>query len=181
MSQRFHSLRPFFVSLASCCALLLVARAALAQAPAPRPFAPPVSTGDSVRPLLPAQLDDFDAYMAETLKTFKVPGIAVAIVKNGKVVMERGFGVRELGQPAKVDPHTLFAIASNTKAFTAAALQQLADAGKLNMDDRVIAHLPWFRMSDPYVTHEMRIRDLLAHRSGLSLGAGDLLYWPPTS
>ena len=174
-------MRPFSVRLAGCCALLMIATATLAQAPALQQLPPPVSTGDSVRPLLPAQLDDFDAYMAETLKAFKVPGIAVAIVKNGKVVMERGFGVRELGQPAKVDANTLFAIASNTKAFTAAALQQLADAGKLKMDDRVIDHLPWFRMSDPYVTHEMRIRDLLAHRSGLSLGAGDLLYWPPTS
>ena len=181
MSQRFLSVRPFSVRLAGCCALLLVATATLAQAPAPPLLPPPVSTGDIVQPLLPAQLNDFDAYMADALKTFKVPGVAVAIVKNGKVVMERGYGVRELGQPAKVDAHTLFAIASNTKAFTAAALQQLADAGKLKMDDRVIDHLPWFHMSDPYVTHEMRIRDLLAHRSGLSLGAGDLLYWPPTS
>ncbi len=181
MSQRIHSMRLLSMGLAGCCALLVVAGAALAQAPAPRQLPPPVSTGDIVRPLLPGQLQDFDAYMADTLKTFEVPGIAVAIVKNGKVIMERGFGVRELGKPARVDAHTLFAIASNTKAFTAAALQQLAGAGKLKMDDRVIDHLPWFRMSDPYVTHEMRIRDLLAHRSGLSLGAGDLLYWPPTS
>ena len=72
----------------------------------------------------------------------------------------------------------MFAIASNTKAFTAAALSMLADEGKLSLDDRVIDHLPWFRMSDPYVTREMRVRDLLAHRSGLGLGAGDLLYWP---
>lgn len=77
--------------------------------------------------------------------------------------------------------NTLFAIASNTKAFTAASLSILADEGKLSLDDRVIEHLPWFRMSDPYVTNEMRVRDLLAHRSGLSLGAGDLLYWPTTS
>ncbi len=181
MYQRFLSMRPLSVKLAGCCALLMVATAALAQAPAPQQLPPPVSTGDIIRPLLPAQLNDFDAYMADTLKTFKVPGIAVAIVKNGMVIMARGFGVRELGNPAEVDAHTLFAIASNTKAFTAAALQQLADAGKLKMDDRVIDHLPWFRMSDPYVTNEMRIRDLLAHRSGLSLGAGDLLYWPPTS
>ena len=131
--------------------------------------------------MLPAQLQDFGAYVDSARKTFDVPGIAVAIVKDGKVVMEQGFGLREIGKPDKVDAHTLFAIASNTKAFTAASLQQLAEAGKLKMDDRVIDHLPWFRMSDPYVTHEMRIRDLLAHRSGLSLGAGDLLYWPPTS
>jgi CubicO group peptidase (beta-lactamase class C family) len=140
-----------------------------------------VSTHDTVQPMLPAQLQDFGAYVDSARKTFDVPGIAVAIVKDGQVVMEQGFGLREIGKPDPVDARTLFAIASNTKAFTAAALQQLAEQGKLKMDDRVIDHLPWFRMSDPYVTHEMRIRDLLAHRSGLSLGAGDLLYWPPTS
>lgn len=123
----------------------------------------------------------FDAYVDAVRKRFDVPGIAVAIVKDGQVVLERGYGDRELGKPGKVDEHTMFAIASNTKAFTAAALQILADEKKLSMDDRVIDHLPWFRMSDPYITHDMRIRDLLAHRSGLGLGAGDLLYWPATS
>lgn len=174
------SQRPLSLRLALCCALLLSATAAVAQTvPAQTP--PPVSSGDFARPLLPAQLEDFGAYVDSARKAFDVPGIAVAIVKDGRVVLEQGFGLRELGKPAPVDANTLFAIASNTKAFTAAALQQLAGAGKLKMDDRVIDHLPWFRMSDPYVTHEMRIRDLLAHRSGLSLGAGDLLYWPPTS
>ncbi|CAM0998456.1 Serine hydrolase [Rhodanobacter sp. Root179] len=174
------SQRPLSLRLALCCALLVSATAASAQSPAAQ-SPPPVSTGDRVRPMLPAQLQDFSAYVDSARKTFDVPGIAVAIVKDGKVVMEQGFGLREIGKPDQVDARTLFAIASNTKAFTAAALQQLADAGKLKMDDRVIDHLPWFRMSDAYVTHEMRIRDLLAHRSGLSLGAGDLLYWPPTS
>lgn len=122
----------------------------------------------------------FDARVEAVRKQFDVPGIAVAIVKDGRIVLERGYGLREAGKPAKVDAHTLFAIASNTKAFTATALQMLAEDGKLDMNDRVIDHLPWFRMSDPYVTHDMRIRDLLAHRSGLSLGAGDLLYWPTT-
>jgi CubicO group peptidase (beta-lactamase class C family) len=167
--------------MAGCCALFVFATGAWAQVPAARQTPPPVSTHDTVRPALPPQLQDFSAYVDSARKTFDVPGIAVAIVKDGKVVMEQGFGPREIGKPAQVDAHTLFAIASNTKAFTAAALQQLDEQGKLKMDDRVIDHLPWFRMSDPYVTHEMRIRDLLAHRSGLSLGAGDLLYWPPTS
>lgn len=130
---------------------------------------------------LPPQLQDFDSYVEGVRKQFDVPGIAVAIVKDGQVVLERGFGVRELEKGGKpVDADTLFAIASNTKAFTAAALSILADEGKLSLDDRVIEHLPWFRMSDPYVTQEMRVRDLLAHRSGLGLGAGDLLYWPGT-
>ncbi len=132
---------------------------------------------------LPPQLQDFDPYVEGVRKQFDVPGIAVAIVKDGQVVFERGFGAREVGKDGKskpVDANTLFAIASNTKAFTAAALSILADEGKLSLDDRVTDHLPWFRMSDPYVTREMRVRDLLAHRSGLGLGAGDLLYWPGT-
>jgi CubicO group peptidase (beta-lactamase class C family) len=174
MTQPVLSLR-----LVMACALVFATTGALAQTPA-RPLPPPVSTGDTARPLLPPQLADFAAYVDSARKTFDVPGIAVAIVKDGHVVMEQGFGLRELGKSDPVDARTLFAIASNTKAFTAAALQQLQEQGKLSMDDRVIEHLPWFRMSDPYVTHEMRIRDLLAHRSGLSLGAGDLLYWPPT-
>ena len=128
----------------------------------------------------PAQLADFDAYVENVRKTFDVPGIAVAIVKDGEIVLERGYGLREMGKPEKVDARTLFAIASNTKAFTSASLSILADEGKLSLDDRVVDHLPWFRMSDAYVTNEMRIRDLLVHRSGLSLGAGDLLYWPGT-
>ncbi len=129
---------------------------------------------------LPVQLRDFDAYVEGVRKQFDVPGIAVAIVKDGQVVLQRGYGVREIGKAESVDANTLFAIASNTKAFTAASLSILADEGRLSLDDRVIDHLPWFRMSDPYVTREMRVRDLLAHRSGLGLGAGDLLYWPTT-
>lgn len=130
---------------------------------------------------LPAGMQQFDAQMERVRKQFDVPGIAVAIVKDGQVVLERGYGVREIGKPAPVQADTLFAIASNTKAFTAASLSILADEGKLSLDDKVIDHLPWFRMSDPYVSGEMRLRDLLAHRSGLSLGAGDLLFWPTTS
>lgn len=129
---------------------------------------------------LPSQFADFDAYIESVRKTFEVPGIAVAVVKDGEIVFERGWGERELGK-APVDAHTLFAIASNTKAFTATALNMLAEDGKLSLDDRVVDHLPWFQMADPYVTREMRLRDLLAHRSGLGLGAGDLLYWPTTT
>lgn len=120
----------------------------------------------------------FDRHVERVRAQFEIPGIAVAIVKDGQVVLARGWGVRELGSPEPVDAHTLFAIASNTKAFTAAALSMLADEGKLTLDDRVVDHLPWFRMADPYVTAQIRIRDLLTHRSGLGLGAGDLLFWP---
>ena len=129
----------------------------------------------------PPALQDLDAYVESVREAFDVPGIAVAVVKDGEVVLAKGWGVREMGKPAKVDAHTLFAIASNTKAFTSASLSMLADEGKLELEDRVIDHLPWFRMADPYVTREMRIRDLLVHRSGLGLGAGDLLYWPTTT
>ncbi len=134
---------------------------------------------------LPTRFADFDAYVESVRKTFEVPGIAVAVVKDGEIVFERGYGDRVLvggaAGKAPVDAHTLFAIASNTKAFTATALNLLAEDGKLKLDDRVIDHLPWFQMADPYVTREMRVRDLLAHRSGLGLGAGDLLYWPTTT
>jgi CubicO group peptidase (beta-lactamase class C family) len=171
----------FSARVAGCCALLVLATAVSAQTSPATAVPPPIRTGDSASPALPPDLADFGAYVDSARKAFGVPGIAVAIVKDGQVVLEQGFGEREIGKPAPVDAHTLFAIASNTKAFTAASLQQLAEQGKLDMDDRVIDHLPWFQMSDPYVTREMRIRDLLAHRSGLSLGAGDLLYWPPTS
>ncbi|MCX6950960.1 MAG: serine hydrolase [Verrucomicrobia bacterium] len=130
---------------------------------------------------LPEAMGDFDAYVARTMKEFEVPGIAVAIVKDGEVVWSRGYGVRELGKTETVDAHTLFAIASNTKAFTAASLAILMDDKKLKWDDPVTQHLPWFAMSDAFVTREMTVRDLLAHRSGLGLGAGDLLFWPATT
>ncbi len=124
---------------------------------------------------------DLDGDVARVMKLFDVPGIAVAVVKDGKVVTARGFGVRELGQSAPVDGKTIFEIASNSKVFTAAALAMLVDEGKLAWDDPVTKHLPDFQMYDGYVTHEMTIRDLLVHRSGLGLGAGDLLWWPTTS
>lgn len=133
--------------------------------------------------VLPAGLADLDAYVDGVRETFRVPGIAVAIVKDGEIVLARGWGARALGDgpdAGPVEATTPFAIASNTKAITATVLNQLAEEGKLTLDDRVIDHLPWFRMADPHITAEMRIRDLLAHRSGLSLGAGDLLYWPTT-
>ena len=124
---------------------------------------------------------DLEQDVKRTMKAFDVPGIAIAVVKDGQVVAARGFGVRKLGEPAKVDGKTLFEIASNSKAFTAAALAMLVDEGKLKWDDPVVKHLPDFQMYDAYVTREMTVRDLLTHRSGLGLGAGDLLWWPTTT
>jgi CubicO group peptidase (beta-lactamase class C family) len=120
---------------------------------------------------------DFDAYARTALRLFDTPGAAVAVVKDGQVVLAKGFGVRRLGEPAPVDAHTLFQIASNTKAFTTAALAMLVDEKRLAWDDRVTLHLPWFQLSDPYVPRELNVRDLLTHRSGLGLGAGDLLWY----
>jgi CubicO group peptidase (beta-lactamase class C family) len=124
---------------------------------------------------------DLDAYVAASMKTFDVPGLAVAIVKDGKIVVAKGYGVRKLGDPTSVDEFTKFGIGSNTKAFTTAALATLVDEGKLSWDDPVYQRLPGFVMYDPYVSHEMTIRDLLTHRSGMGLGEGDLLFWPHTT
>jgi CubicO group peptidase (beta-lactamase class C family) len=123
---------------------------------------------------------DLDPWVARAMTAFEVPGVAVAVVKDGAVVHSRGYGVRRLGDPAPVDERTLFGIASNTKAFTAAALGILVDEKKLAWDDPVIKHLPAFHMSDPYASRELTVRDTLSHRSGLGLGAGDLLFWPDT-
>lgn len=122
-----------------------------------------------------------DAFVEQVIRTFDVPGVAVAVVKDGRVVVAKGYGVRKLGDLAPVDARTLFGIASNTKVFTAVALGLLVEAGRIDWDDPVIRHLPWFQMWDPYVTRELTIRDLLVHRSGLGLGAGDLLWWPPST
>jgi len=138
---------------------------------------------DCVSPVLAQNTPpaDLDAYVARVLKTFEVPGLSVAIVKDGKVVLAKGYGVRKLGEPTPVDENTLLAIGSNTKAFTSAALATLVDEGKISWDDPVYERLAGFRMYDPYVSHEMTIRDLLTHRSGMGLGEGDLLFWPHTT
>ncbi len=124
---------------------------------------------------------DLDSYVAASMKAFDVPGMAVAVVKDGKVVIAKGYGVRKLGEQTPVDQFTMFAIGSNTKAFTTAALATLVDEGKLSWDDPVYQRLPGFVMYDPYVSHEMTIRDLLTHRSGMGLGEGDLLFWPQST
>lgn len=121
-----------------------------------------------------------DALVDAAMRTFGTPGISVGIVKDGELVFAKGYGVGDIGNPAPVTPETIFAIGSNTKAFTAAALALLVDEGKIGWDDKVIDHLPEFRMYDPYVTREFTIRDLLTHRSGLPSYAGDLLFVPAT-
>ena len=107
-----------------------------------------------------------------------VPGVAITIVENGQPTLVRGWGTRLVGASLPVGPETIFPTGSTGKAFTTAALAILVDQGKLKWDDPVIDHMPWFRMYDPWVTRELTVRDLLVHRSGLGLGAGDLLFLP---
>lgn len=122
----------------------------------------------------------FDALVEQVQAQFDIPGLAIAVVKDGQPLLLRGYGQRRLGgQP--VTPATRFAIASNTKAFTATALALLVDEGKIAWDRPVIDYLPDFALADPYVTAHLTVRDLLAHNSGLGLGAGDLLWWPQTN
>ncbi len=143
------------------------ATAALAQSPAP---------ANSNAAAAAAQIDAFArAVMAANPAQ---PGLAVAVVENGRVTLARGYGVRRMGEPAPVTDSTLFGIASNTKAMTAAAIAMLVEEGKVGWDEPVRRYLPDFAMSDETTTRLITVRDLLVHRSGLSLGAGDLMIWP---
>ena len=122
-----------------------------------------------------------DSLVELTLKTFNVPGISVGIIKDGKLIHAKGYGIANLETGRKVDEYTLFGIASNSKSYTAAALGILVDEGKIKWDDKVTDYIPEFKMYNPYVTDEFTIRDLLTHRSGLGLGAGDLMMFPDQS
>jgi CubicO group peptidase (beta-lactamase class C family) len=119
-----------------------------------------------------------DELVQNSLKKFNVAGVAVAIVKDGKIFYEKGFGVKSIATNSPVDMHTNFQIASNSKAFTTAALSILVDEGKINWKDKVRTYLPEFKMYNDYVTENFLIEDLLCHRSGLGLGAGDLMDFP---
>src|SRR5437588_5430437 len=109
-------------------------------------------------------------YVSKAMADWEVPGLAIAIVKEGQTVLARGFGVRNVGETASVDGQTVFAIRSVTKSFTAACIAILVDDEKVKWDDPVAKHLPEFQLFDPWVTREITVRDLLCHRSGLPLG-----------
>lgn len=150
-------------------ALALIALPVLAPAkPRERPAGAALAAGE------------LDAVVTRAMRAFEVPGIAVAVVKDGQTIVARGWGLRRLGHPGAVDAATRFAIASNTKAFTCVALSILVEEGRLSWDDPVTRHLPWFAMHDPWVSRELTVLDLVTHRSGLGLGQGDLMWWPPT-
>jgi CubicO group peptidase (beta-lactamase class C family) len=132
-------------------------------------------------PLHAAPPEGFEARVESLRTATGVPGVSIAIVEQGKTTLARGFGARKLGDPAQVTADTIFPTGSTGKAVTVAALATLVDAGKIGWDDRVVDRLPGFQMYDAWVTREMTIRDLLVHRSGLGLGAGDLLFVPRTN
>jgi CubicO group peptidase (beta-lactamase class C family) len=121
--------------------------------------------------------DSLDNYVQRALTTWKIPGVAVCIVKDGKVVLMKGYGVRETGAADKVDEHTLFMIGSNTKAFTGTALAMLDASKKMSLDDKVVKWLSDFKLYDPWVTKEATVRDLLCHRLGFETFQGDFMYF----
>ncbi len=124
---------------------------------------------------------EIDQLMKKAMEKFTVAGAAVGIVKDGRIIHARGYGVKSVETGEKVDEHTSFAIASNSKAFTTTALALLVEEGRLSWQDRVVDHIPEFRMYNDYVTRNFNIQDLLTHRSGMGLGAGDLQLWPSGS
>jgi CubicO group peptidase (beta-lactamase class C family) len=125
-------------------------------------------------------LKKLDAYYTKALKDWDIPGMSIAVVKDGKVVFSRGYGVKEQGRNERPDAHTLYAIASNTKAFTSAAIATLVDEGRLSWDDKVASYLPYFGLYDPWVSANTTIRDLLSHRVGLKTFSGDILWYRST-
>ena len=127
-----------------------------------------------------AQIADaqLDKLIEETLTTFDVPGISVGVFKDGKVIYAKGHGVRSLTTKKEMNDNTLVGVASNSKGFTCFALAMMIDAGKLNWDDKVRQHIPEFQLHDAWVTENFTVRDLVTHRSGMGLGAGDLMFFP---
>lgn len=132
---------------------------------------------------LNAQIEEqqLDNLIKETLTVFEVPGISVGVYQDGKIVYSKGHGVRSLTNKKDMNDETLVGVASNSKGFTCFALAMLVDAGKLNWDDKVRKHIPEFQLHDAWVTEEFTVRDLVTHRSGLGLGAGDLMFFPEGS
>ncbi|AZO80633.1 MULTISPECIES: serine hydrolase [unclassified Bosea (in: a-proteobacteria)] len=137
-----------------------------------------VTKADAQRPTqgsIEALLPEFEKQVAEGMKAFSVPGVAIGIVHDDKLIYAKGFGVRALGKPDQVTPETIFQIGSTTKAFLATTLAQAVDAGRLGWNDPVIDHVPEFQLADPWVTRDFRVLDLAAQRSGLTAYVNDAL------
>jgi CubicO group peptidase (beta-lactamase class C family) len=158
------------------CALLACLSTQIASADDP-PNATPQAAANS--PVTPARVqsatDKLEKLASDTLKRTGIPGVAIAVVHQDRVVYKQGFGVCEAGKPQRIDADTVFQVASMSKPLTSTVLAALVGEKRIGWDDRVIDHDPGFRMYDPYVTRELRLRDLLCHRSGLPDHCGDLL------
>lgn len=124
---------------------------------------------------------EIDAIVQKAMDNFTVAGVAVAVVKDGKIIHQKGYGLQSFDGKAKVNEHTNFGIASNSKAFTTTALAILVEEGKLSWTDKVVDYIPEFKMFNDYVTQNFNIQDLLTHRSGMGLGIGDLMFFPDGS
>lgn len=124
-----------------------------------------------------AHLLYLEDYYSKAFEKWDIPGMAIAIVQDNKIVFEKGYGYGNLELTQPVDSSTLFAVASNTKSFTASAIAKLVEQGRLNWNDKVQKHLPWFAMNDPWISRQMTVEDLLSHRSGLKTFSGDLLWF----
>lgn len=122
-------------------------------------------------------VSEIEKYIEQARKDWAVPGMSVAIVKDGKVFSNRGYGVKEIGKETEVDENTLFAIASNTKAFVSSSLGVLHKEGKLNLNDKVLEYIPGFMLYDAYASSETTIGDLLCHRVGLGTYSGDVIWY----
>src|SRR5256885_6470179 len=120
-------------------------------------------------------LAGFDQYIAQAMQDWKDPGLAIAVIKDDSIVLMKGYGTRTMGKAEPVDEHTLFAIGSSSKAFTATLVAMLVDQGKMRWDDPATAYLPSLQLFDPYVSRELTLRDLLTHRSGLT--RGDVMWY----
>jgi CubicO group peptidase (beta-lactamase class C family) len=121
--------------------------------------------------------DSLDLYVERALGEWQIPGVAILVVKDGEVIVSKGFGLLEIGKPDKVDENTLFMIASNTKAFTGTALAMLENEGKCSFDDKVQKYLPDFKMKDPWVAEHLTLTDVTSHRIGMETFQGDFMYW----
>lgn len=122
-------------------------------------------------------LEKLDAYFEKTAKDWGIPGMSVGIVNDGEIIFSKGYGVLEVNKPKKPDGNTLYAIASNSKAFTTAIIAMLVQEGKLNWNDKVQKYLPYFQLQNQWVSMEMTIKDLLCHRSGLGTFSGDVIWY----
>ncbi len=170
LSTCSNALREAFVPMAGMryrIATLLICWSSLFCAAQEKPTVSPQRVNSAL-----AQLD---SYIRPSLASTKVPGVAVAIVYNDQVVFLRGYGIRKVGEPAQVDPDTVFEIASFSKPITSTILASLVGQGKISWDDRIVDIDPGFQLSSPDTTRQITIRDFLSHRSGLATESGDLL------